>query len=46
MKLPPVVPSPVEIGHYALLMIGAGLLSAFILSHLPAARDYLRRSGL
>lgn len=44
MKLPAIVPTPVEIGREALLLLAGALLAAFVMSQWPAGREYIRRA--
>lgn len=46
MKLPAVVPTPTEVGHYVLLVLLSSLTLAFVYSQSPRMRDYMRRSGM
>ena len=42
MKLPAVIPKPVDIGREALIVIGGAILAALILSQLPGLRQWIR----
>lgn len=39
------LPSVSEVGRSAVLMVGAALLAALILSRLPTLRDFVRRNS-
>lgn len=42
MKLPAVIPKPVEIGREALIVLAGAIIAAAVVGQFPALRDWMR----
>lgn len=39
-----IIPSPPEIAREALIVMGGAILAAFLISHVPALRDWIKNA--
>ena len=42
MQLMKIIPSPMDIGREALIVIGGAILAAFIMGYIPALQDWIK----
>lgn len=42
MKIPAIIPSPMEVGREVLIVVGGALIAALLISNWPWARKYIR----
>ncbi len=43
MKLPAIIPKPVEVGREAVIVVAGALLAALIIGQLPGVREWIKR---
>lgn len=46
MKLPAIIPKPIEIGREAIIVVGGALLAALIVGQFPQLRNWIKEQWL
>ncbi len=44
MSLPAIIPTPVQIGREALIVVAGALLAAFLMSNWPSGKAYIKKA--